>query len=299
MATDGVKIIDGDLAHDTYTTIVGKYEEGTDFELIRKAVLSDKELLDEFDYEILITSYALGLWEIGQLDLDTMTEVRKVISIGACVKKWEEWDARLGKQRAKVLERFLLKISTPKKNPIKVKKFRPVQNPFFNEGELLAFRYNEYYYATIVSRIQLIRNYCIYTFGITDCKSELLPSAEEVMKSNILITKVGSWESEESINERQPGLKEHFGSLKHQEFEGTVFFAGLVAIDIEHKKLKKFKEGFNKIGQVNLIEGFKYKSAGSYNESLEETTSSFINYLDHCNEFKIHKLPIRNIIKKP
>ena len=36
MATDGVKIIDGDLAHDTYEYIMELYDSGASAEIIKK-----------------------------------------------------------------------------------------------------------------------------------------------------------------------------------------------------------------------------------------------------------------------
>ena len=38
MATDGVKIIDGDLAHDTYEYIMELYDNGASAEIIKKEI---------------------------------------------------------------------------------------------------------------------------------------------------------------------------------------------------------------------------------------------------------------------
>ena len=42
MATDGVKIIDGDTAHDTYWGIMDLYESAADFNTIKKNLLTQK-----------------------------------------------------------------------------------------------------------------------------------------------------------------------------------------------------------------------------------------------------------------
>lgn len=39
MAIDGVKIIDGDLAHDIYNSIIDQYDAGVDFQIIRSNFL--------------------------------------------------------------------------------------------------------------------------------------------------------------------------------------------------------------------------------------------------------------------
>ena len=56
MATDGVKIIDGDLAHDTYEYIMELYDSG--------ASAGDET---DFYHEIFVTAYALAFGEIGEL----------------------------------------------------------------------------------------------------------------------------------------------------------------------------------------------------------------------------------------
>ena len=43
MATDGVKIIDGDLAHDTYEYIMELYDNGASAEIIKKEIPFIKE----------------------------------------------------------------------------------------------------------------------------------------------------------------------------------------------------------------------------------------------------------------
>ena len=51
MATDGVKIIDGDLAHDTYEYIMELYDNGASAEIIKKEIPFIKEDYgDETDF---------------------------------------------------------------------------------------------------------------------------------------------------------------------------------------------------------------------------------------------------------
>ena len=295
MATDGVKIIDSDLAHDTYTIFLDKFERGIDIETIKTEALAEKEYFDDFDYEILITSYALALWETGHLDENTLNEVKSTLQKGASIKKWESWDKNLANQRKKVLEKFLLKISTPKKNPRKIKKFTPIQNVIFDENDTIIFKIENNYHASIITKVEKNRNYCTYSFSILDYNSPEIPTLQDIIESNIIISKIGCWESEESINQRQPGLKNIFGSLKH-EFN-TNFFVGLITSHTEHKKLKKFSTDFIKIGKLKIIEGYKYRSGESYDENLEQLSFSFKNYIDNFDKFKFHKIPLRKIIE--
>ena len=47
MATDGVKIIDGDLAHDTYEYIMELYDNGASAEIIKKERIKDMQSYPE------------------------------------------------------------------------------------------------------------------------------------------------------------------------------------------------------------------------------------------------------------
>ena len=295
MATDGVKIIDGDLAHDTYTMFLDKFDRGIDIETIKAETLSEKEYCDDFDYEILITSYALAMWETGNLDEKTFEEVKAIIQKGACVKRWEEWEKSLGKQREKVLEKFLAKISIPKKNPRRVKNFKEIKNILFDENDVVAFKIGDDYYASIITQVEKIRNYCIYTFSILDFKSLKMPKLNQVVSSNILVSKIGCWESEETILQRQPGLSQIFGSLEHEL--SSKFFLGLVAITTEHKKLKKFSANFIKIGKIEIIEGYKYRIGNAYSTTFEEFSFSYKNFIENFEIFRNYKIPVAKTVK--
>lgn len=105
MATDGVKIIDGDIAFDTYNGIMDLYDSGGTAESIREQVPFPPEgYADDFDYEVMVTAYALAFWEMGFISDDIIAEVKRVMDKGACVKSWtEECGAKAGKARQKNL----------------------------------------------------------------------------------------------------------------------------------------------------------------------------------------------------
>jgi hypothetical protein len=87
MATDGVKIIDGDLARDTYDQIMELYDNDASIETIKKEipfVKADYGLDTDFYYEIFVTAYALAFWEIGELTDSILNEVKKVIALRVC-----------------------------------------------------------------------------------------------------------------------------------------------------------------------------------------------------------------------
>ena len=79
MAIDGVKIIDGDLAHDVYYTFMDLYNAGEPTETIKTTVEQLRIDNDDVGDEIFITAYALALWEIGHLDEKMLSQVALAI----------------------------------------------------------------------------------------------------------------------------------------------------------------------------------------------------------------------------
>lgn len=149
MATDGVKIIDGDTAHDTYWGIMDLYDGGATKETIREGLpFPQPDYYDDFDYEIYTTAYALAMWEIGFITDEIVNEVKSVICKGACVKAWTaDADAKTGKQRQKELDKLWNKITVANAKVRKRKKYmdrlhagcqyvRTVDCPFQRPGKL-------------------------------------------------------------------------------------------------------------------------------------------------------------------
>lgn len=66
MATDGIKIIDGDLAHDTYEYIMELYDNGASAEIIKKEIPFIKKIMEM--KRIFITKFLLQLtpWHFGK-----------------------------------------------------------------------------------------------------------------------------------------------------------------------------------------------------------------------------------------
>ncbi|HEX8350100.1 MAG TPA: hypothetical protein VF598_09055, partial [Hymenobacter sp.] len=140
MATDGVKIIDGDLAHDVYHTFMDLYDAGKPIAEIKADIEQLRLSNDEFYDEIFITAYALALWEIGEITPDILQQVKQAIERGAFVKYLVEWhDGKESKQRQRVLDRFWQKITQVNLKARK-RKSHKIQKKFaFEEGDVLTF----------------------------------------------------------------------------------------------------------------------------------------------------------------
>ena len=82
MATDGPKIIDGDIAFDTYWGIINLYDNDADIETIKSEIPFFRHKYgvdDDFHHEVFVTSYALAFWEIGAMNDEILSEVRLLL----------------------------------------------------------------------------------------------------------------------------------------------------------------------------------------------------------------------------
>ncbi|WP_163401446.1 hypothetical protein [Flavobacterium fluviatile] len=195
MATDGVKIIDGDTAHDTYWGIMDLYDSEANFETISKEFpLIQADYFDDFDNEIYVTSCALALWEIGQMTEEKLTYVKSIIDKGACVKIWtEEYDTKEGKARQKELDKFWKKISQPNAKVRARKKYRKITNFYFQPDDLLTFQLKDgNYRAIICSSIDQYRGQCNYILVPTTYNSNKKPTVDDLKDKEILGRQIGS-----------------------------------------------------------------------------------------------------------
>jgi hypothetical protein len=245
MATDGVKIIDGDLAHDTYWGIMDLYDSGTDLELIKKEYPLERSYYDEFNQEIYITAYALAFWEIGALTDEIIEQVRSAIDKAAGVRGWtEECGIEAGKARQKELNKLWSKINTPKIKVRKQKKYRTITRFHYNQGEVLTFKGSDnFYYCTYLLFISQYRGECVYHFIPFVYRSEQKPQLSDVLSSSLVGRIIPS-------------------SL---DLEGYVY--GLCANGILHQEMPAYKSHFEKIGQFYLMD--KYRKLGQQGGSRD------------------------------
>jgi len=188
MATDGVKIIDGDTAHDTYWGIMDLYDSGATVETIRNQIpFPQPDYYDDFDYEIYITSFALAFWEIGFITDEIIKEVKIVIDKNACVKIWtEECGVKEGKARQRELDKLWTKINSENVKIRKRKKYKLIENFLYDINDVLSFQLmDKYFYAIVLLNIFQYRGECTYKFGRVLLKSKNIPTLSEIIECSI------------------------------------------------------------------------------------------------------------------
>ena len=307
MATDGVKIIDGDTAHDIYWGIMNLYDNGATVETIRnKFPFPQADIYDDFDYEIYTTAYALAFWEIGFITNDIINEVKSVIEKGACVKTWaEEFDAKEGKKRQKELEKLWIKINTKNAKTRKIQKYKKVEKFIFEVNDVLTFQLaDKNYYATIILDIHQYRGNCTYRFGKLTFKDHTQPTIEKIEKSKIVgrkipsglgmdMTKILSMGFEEIL--KQGGLE----AILKKEAENTGSFQiGMSIIGINHKELINIANKFKKIGKLNLKEACKQVGSMGGAINFEDLTRDFSDLENTMKIFREESFEIQSLLEK-
>lgn len=144
MSVSGVKIIDSDIAHDTYHGIMELYDMNYQLGDIEEAfpimTLPD---LDPLENEIYVTAAALAYWELGFLTQDNLALVKQIISKSESIKAWSEVKENYGKARKKELDKFILKLSEPNNRTRNRKAPAKTPNLCFHPNDILAFKFED------------------------------------------------------------------------------------------------------------------------------------------------------------
>lgn len=290
MATDGVKIIDGDRAHDTYWGIMDLYDSGADSNTINQAFpLVQVDYVNDFDHEIYVTSCALALWEIGQLTPDNLAYVKSIISKGACVKAWTEYDEKDGKARQRELDKFWKKISQSNEKVRAIKKYKKITKLYFQPDDLLAFKLkNGNYSAVICATIEQYRGQCNYILVPTTYNSSKKPTLEDLKDKAILGLEIGSGYDQSTTREMQPGI-ERIWDLSGGDCN---CFFGVVELAVDHKDFVHFKDRFEKVGTLKIIEGLKKTGSLGYEDNFERFETIFSDLENHIKIFQYKKYPL-------
>ncbi|MDW8853106.1 hypothetical protein SD960_23605 [Flavobacterium sp. MMLR14_040] len=292
MATDGTKIIDGDLARDTYEQIMDLYDSDATIEIIKKEipfVKQDYGTDTDFYHEIFITSYALAFWEIGEMTDSILEEVKRVIELKAGVKVWtEECDANEGKKRQKELDKLLKKISQPNLKVRKRKKYKLVKNFYFQPDDLLTFQLSDKnYYAVVCAKITQQRGQCTYDLVATTYKGKNKPTVEDLKSCFISGRRIPCSYDVETILQMQPNVDEIWEYVKQSHF---IF--GLPYKLVTHRDIISFKDKFEVVGKLKIKESFKKDGGYGYESSFDRFEYIFIDLDRHMEIFREQKYPV-------
>lgn len=292
MATDGIKIIDGDIARDTYDQIMDLYDSDASIEIIKKEVPFVKDDYGpdtDFYHEIFVTAYALAFWEIGELTDDILSEVKRVVELKAGVKVWtDECDKAEGKKRQKELDKLLKKISQPNLKVRKRKKYKLIKNFYFHPDDVLTFQLSDKnYYAVICAKVTQHRGQCTYDLVATTYKGKTKPTIENLKDCFIAGRKIGSGYDSKTTLSYQPNVDEIWRYAKQDNF-----FFGLPYHLVTHRDIISFKDKFEVVGKLKIKESFKKDGGYGYESSFDRFESIFSDLDNHLKVFGEQKYPV-------
>jgi hypothetical protein len=292
MATDGVKIIDGDTAHDTYWGIMDLYDNDADFELIKKEFpLIQNDYADNFDNEVYVTSCGLAYWELGILSTNDRQFINEVVDKGATIAEWTKENEKEGKARARELAKFLKKISKPNEKVKARKKYRKITNLYFQQGDILTFQLEDKKYrAVICTGVDQYRGVCNYLLTPTTYNAIQKPDFKCILNSEILGRQISTSSDETGIRLEQPGIGKIWDYVGHGNF-----FFGLMIMAVPHKDVMTFKDNFEKVGTLEIIESLKQVGTLSYECSFDRFENTFGDLDGHIEAFRLKRFPTKVI----
>lgn len=279
MATDGIKIIEGDLAYDLYAHFTEMYNSGAGIEELQEQFVQDKKecSFDKFDYEICVTVYAWAFWEIGALTKEMLDEAKAVMEEKSTVNRWSEVDEEAGRERQEELDNFIEKINTPNPKPKKRKRRKKIET-LFKKGDVLSFQYpDKRFGAAFVVDVDKMHGFCFYSICRTKYVSEQAPIMDDfIQKATFIAGKVPS-----GISDSEDGM------------------ALLTWVNyINHEKLVNFASCFQKIGDIDFrLESGQTLQTSDYQDFCDN--SHLKSTMDYSNKVGAHvgDYLVKNYIK--
>lgn len=245
MAIDGVKIIDSDSAYDIYNSIMEMYHYGKSIENI-KAKIDQQQVdysINDLELEIYITTYALAMWEIGEITEEQILKINELVNKGAS-SLWNNVNPNAQTKRQIELEKFVEKINRPNTKIKKRKNYKLIIDFIFEPNDVLAFKLNSKSYGVaILINVYNDKGKGYYGFTEVILKTNDKPTLEIVKSSKVYARKNIGFDNPKNIN---------------------------------HKDLLTFYDKFEKIGKLNISEKDR-KLGGIY------PVSNFKEFCDDWN----------------
>ena len=294
MATDGVKIVDGDLGHDTYHGIMDLYDSGAREETILKEYPPEADESDDFFREIYVTARALALWEIGALSVTELHRVKDVIDLDAGPREWtKQTDEKTGNARRRELQKLWAKISESNTKTRKRKKYKVITQLFFQPDDVLALKLSDGRYCGLVcSTITQYRGECTYDLVLTTYQAAALPGERDILASNILGRTIDSGYDRKTTLSLQDGVD----TIWRQLGKGENYFFGLAYHRVLHQDMAELKGSLQRVGRLCITESLKKMGSMGGERSLEDFERIYTNLDEHIKVWGLVKTPVSVLV---
>lgn len=241
MGTWGTGISSNDIYEDINYEFFDLYNQGIDVSEITKKLITDhKELIaSREDQNNFWLTIAKAQWECKALDSKVLERVQTIVDSDNDIELWKELDASQSdlNKRRKVLQAFLLKIQTEKKNARRrvKKKFR---DSIFKKGECLVFKLsNGDYCGAFVLESEKGIEYGLNLIATTRIKSKNKPIVKDFEDASV------HFSMEETIAFKNESLSSKYVPIAQIHWYQAQFF-------------KKAITEFEVIGQLKVSRTF-------------------------------------------
>lgn len=194
MGTWGNGIKDNDTTSDVYDDFFELYNKGLEpVDISQILIANNQELINNDDgSNDFWFGLALAQWEVKALEREVFLRVKDIIESRENVNLWRKLDANENdiKKRKIVLDKFLVKLQSAKKNPKRREKPKPVIPPIFQKGDCLTFKLaNGYFGGALVLEEYTFPDLEGYNLiAITRINQANRPTINEIKKADILET---------------------------------------------------------------------------------------------------------------
>lgn len=196
------------------------------------------------------------------------------------------------RQDKKELDKFWKKISQTNEKVRAIKKYKKITKLYFQPDDLLTFQLKDgNYSAVICATIEQYRGQCNYILVPTTYNSSKKPTLEDLKDKVILGLEIGSGYDQSTTREMQPGI-ERIWDLSGGD--GNCFF-GVVELAVDHQDFIHFKDRFEKVGTLKIIEGLKKTGSLGYEDNFERFETIFSDLENHIKIFQYKKYPLMTL----
>ncbi|MFD2035183.1 hypothetical protein ACFSKL_10295 [Belliella marina] len=193
MGSWGTGISSNDIFEDIKDEFFELYNDGYEpNEIAQKLIDSNQEIVNDYE-EANNFWFALALcqWECKLLEPRILMRVTQIIESGNDIKLWKELGADKSEvtKRKKILEKFLEKLNSEKKNPKRREK-KIFRDSIFKKGHCLSVQLsNGLFGAAFVLESEEQTEYGLNLIALCDYISDKTPTVEFFEKANVLFSK--------------------------------------------------------------------------------------------------------------
>lgn len=193
MGNWGTGISSNDIFEDIKDEFFELYDEGHEPNHIgQKLIDANQEIVNDYeDANNFWFALALCQWECKSLEPKILERITQIIESGTDINLWEELGAEKSEltKRKKVLEKFLEKLNSEKKNP-KRRKRKIFRDSIFKKGDCLSVQLsNGLFGAAFVLESEKQTEYGLNLIALCEYISDKTPTVEFFEKANVLIGK--------------------------------------------------------------------------------------------------------------